>query len=631
MSNVNSLNDIYEKKGEDFVKKLFSLKTVISEKISGASFAFEFDSETNDFKFFKKSDGNPLTKLDRVLMKFYDEPIKYFKKLKETTDVFKDVPNSYRFVFDYFVDKQPNYISYDNLPKNSLVLTHIVEFSDNKKKIIANKKELDDWANTFSVNGPPIIFDGKLTDDAKDKIFQFLRMTKADAIKYFKTTSFTRFLISSLCPDQKKSVLNDDIDKPIDGIIFAFENESEKIFAKLVDPVFVEIISQNKEKTQSNILPVIFGDMIEFMETNRHVWEKYKFEKIDFYDRYLEVMSKLFLLLFKSNTSKYKNVDLNTPRYMNKLGFDVNTDILENVDLIKLFEQHPKTKDLFKVFIALFRKKKKESGQFMSPISVKYQNQIVDDLTNAISSDNAKNESSIPLFSEFYGTNIDLFESQNIDNLLIYVNETVNENLVVESTTPNSIISFWQSALPEKKVYEKNQELKPINIIIGKFQPISNKHIKCAESLLESNGNKTLLIQISSGAKNELFSSDVSESLIKLTVTSKKDLFAGYVVSSSKKLKNLFENVLDKFTVESITVSGKYHEYFKKQIEHSLFEGSFYSIESKKWDDFEIDNLKTSSSTIINSIKENDYKTFRKLCPKETWSMFEKLRDELKN
>jgi len=622
MSNISLLDDIYNKKGEEFIKKLFNLNVTISEKISGATFGFEYNS--GNFNFYKKTSGNPLTKIDRILMKFYEIPINYIKNLPK--DILKDLPVSFRFMFEYFIDNKPNLIAYDNLPKNSLILTHIVDNSNNKKNIIADKESLDFWAKKLNVNPPPIIFQGKLSDEAKDKLFQFLKMTKEQALETFKTTSFTKFLITAVNPKLKKTILNNDLNKIIDGIIFTFENGLEKINAKLIDPVFNELINKNKEKTKTDIIPLIFGDMIEFMEINRSFWEKYEFKKIDFYDRYIEIISKLFIAFYKKYEERYKDFTLTVPDFMKKPGFEINTQLIDNINLLKLFEKSPKSKNLFKIFLALFRKKKRNAEEFMSPVIIKYQNEIVDSLLNIISKNNFKNESSIPIFSEFceiYSNDIELYEDQKIDDL------SINESI----KTPNSIISFWQSIFSKNKSIEKNEKLKPINLLIGKFQPINNKHIDCAKELKKINNYKTFIVQINNDKpkKNQPFNIKLSEELFKKIIDSDdKKIFEGYIISPNNNLKEIIHKLSKNYKIEKICVSEKYKEFIKKQIEYRVFEGTMYYIDTYHWTQKQIDDIDISSSKIIEAIKENDYKTFRKLCPEKIWVNFEQLREEIK-
>ena len=59
-------------------------------------------------------------------------------------------------------------------------------------------------------------------------------------MEVFKSQSFTRYVISVLNPDMRTSALMNDIDKPVEGIVFKFitPGESEVYSARLIDPIF---------------------------------------------------------------------------------------------------------------------------------------------------------------------------------------------------------------------------------------------------------------------------------------------------------------------------------------------------------------------------------------------------------
>ena len=69
MAGINHLYDIYNKKGSDFVSQLFSQFVTINEKMDGSAFSFERDKETGNFKFYRRDQRNPITLVDRTLMK----------------------------------------------------------------------------------------------------------------------------------------------------------------------------------------------------------------------------------------------------------------------------------------------------------------------------------------------------------------------------------------------------------------------------------------------------------------------------------------------------------------------------------------------------------------------------------
>ena len=118
---MKELTNIYKEAGQQFVDDLFKDYLLVTEKLSGSSFSFERHGD--ELRFFKGSNKQPINLVDRTLMMYYESAIQYI--LNKTEGHIKDLPEYWRFCFQYFVNNQPGAIEYDNLPTNNLVLTHI--------------------------------------------------------------------------------------------------------------------------------------------------------------------------------------------------------------------------------------------------------------------------------------------------------------------------------------------------------------------------------------------------------------------------------------------------------------------------------------------------------------------------
>ena len=116
---MEELQKIYKKEGLDFINDLLNDYIVITEKLSGSSFAFEVND--GNINFFKGNSHKPLSLVDRTIMMYYEPAIQHINNSIDT----KNIPNNWRFCFQYFVHNEPGVIEYTILPKNNLVLTHI--------------------------------------------------------------------------------------------------------------------------------------------------------------------------------------------------------------------------------------------------------------------------------------------------------------------------------------------------------------------------------------------------------------------------------------------------------------------------------------------------------------------------
>jgi len=90
MSGIKYLLDIYEKKGKSFIEKLFNKNLTVTENLDGPSFSFEKDFTGDNISFYKKDQDNPITKVDRVLMRYYEKPILYIDSI--SYDVKSKIP-----------------------------------------------------------------------------------------------------------------------------------------------------------------------------------------------------------------------------------------------------------------------------------------------------------------------------------------------------------------------------------------------------------------------------------------------------------------------------------------------------------------------------------------------------------
>ena len=208
MAGIKYLSDIYRKQGKDFLDNLFKRNVVVTEKLNGSSFSFERNLTDGDISFYKRDQLNPITKIDRILMRYYEPPILHINSLSD--EIKNEIPLGWRFGLEYFINTKPVCLSYDRLPKNNLVLTHIMvkdEYGDLERTIV-DKKELDYWANKIEVENPPIIFQGKMNPDQKIKIQEFLSVPFDVLSAQYGTNSFAKYIISVLNPDLKKMTLN---------------------------------------------------------------------------------------------------------------------------------------------------------------------------------------------------------------------------------------------------------------------------------------------------------------------------------------------------------------------------------------------------------------------------------------
>ena len=389
MSGINHLYDIYNKKGQEFIEQLFNTFVTVNEKMDGSAFTFERDKETGKFKFYRRDQRNPITFVDRTLMKYYEKPIQYIESLPP--HILEKIPRGWRFGLEYFANNKPVEIMYDSIPKNHLLLSYVHEYgNDGKiKKTVQDKKELDDWADLLGIDRAPIIFQGYLTDEQKSKITEFLRTPFDQLVERFKTQSFVRFIIGTLNPDLKKTALNEDLDKDVEGIVFRFgdpNKDSEPVLAKMVDPVFTQMAKDKSMKQKENKPSDFLG--LTLMDVMNFILEKgidtFKVEGDSEDERYVSFMGDVFSKFLEEYSDKYKGADFEEPEYLKRDEFRLNKDLIDDRRVLKYVNEDDSFESLFKLMLNSFRKIKSRAGGIITKGMMEQMNLLIRDIKDYI-------------------------------------------------------------------------------------------------------------------------------------------------------------------------------------------------------------------------------------------------------
>lgn len=412
MAGINSLTEIYKKKGKEFIDELFNKYVTVNEKMDGSVFIFERDLN-GEFNFFKRDYRFPITKVDRVLMKYWEKPISYIQSLP--SEVQNQIPIHWRFGFDYFVDNQPLDIQYDNEPKNNLILSY-VQVRNSKGQLIRTidkKTELDKWADLLGVEKPPIIFQGFLNNDQKREIVDFLNTSPEKLKKEFGTHSFIKFLINILNPDLNKSRLNNSLDQPIEGIVFKFgsaDGREENVLAKIVDPMFEQITLEKQAKRgekRSNFGNTSFeyalNDITRFiLDSGISSFDSTGDSKEE---KYISYISDIFVKFLEDPERKriYYGSDLDAPEFLKKDSFKINLDLVKNQETKNMIQKDHGYESLFKMMLNSFRKHRKKEGGLIGKGDLEQINMTISDIDKFLSSKEGGilKESFLPSFSDF--------------------------------------------------------------------------------------------------------------------------------------------------------------------------------------------------------------------------------------
>jgi hypothetical protein len=387
MAGLQHLFDIYSKQGNDFIADLFSKQLIVSEKPDGSVFSAQ-QREDGGMDYFKRDDRQPITKLDRTIMSLYEPPIEYIDKKTKG----KKIPTNLRFGFEYFQNTKPVAISYDRLPKNGLVLTHMKELDEKGKvkKFIDDPKTLNKWAKYFGVEEPFIIFDGKLNQMQIEQLQEFLATPFGDLVEKFKTSSFTKFIVSILNPKLKKTALNNTLEKPIEGLVFKF-NDGEYL-AKVVDPMFTQMardkaLSRANPKETNDEFGLVLYSFISWVEEN-NVFKDFIADGKNEDEKYLDLMTRVAKRFIDENKVFLKGLNIKKPEFAKAPEFALNTKMIRSKEVVDFIKKHREHEEIFKIILSSFRKEKKRKTKRIDENLMKQINSVVKQIKNITTSTN---------------------------------------------------------------------------------------------------------------------------------------------------------------------------------------------------------------------------------------------------
>lgn len=616
MAGLLTLRDIYEKKGKEFIDKLFNNKVLVTEKLRGSTVYIQRNNykgeEDYSLFIYKRDDRSPITKIDKLLMKYYDKAIDHIESLPK--EILMMIPPNWRFKFQYFPNTAPVNIIYDKLPKNHLVLTSILIKNDTGKtiRIIDNPSILNDWSVYLKVQKPPVLFHGNLDAEQKKELVDYIETSSSDLTTKFGTDSFVKFILGILNPKLKSTSLNNDLEKPIDSIVFRFlGNKEEVVSAKIVDPVIKSMHTDKDTSKRSNdIYSIVLLDILEFLEKNPKIITTHILStKPD--ERYIELMSHIFNEYVDENGHKYDDIDFQVPEFAQKKDFDLNINLVTNQKTKDYLEKSDAYKTLFKIFISTFRKRRRKTGTIITKPITTLLNRIIIDIKKY----------TVPVITESTFKTYSEYLNMKMYNESIYFDEDETIELITEDISSDELIT------EEIKMEHFNTGKKEVNIVVGRYQPFTIGHLKVAKKLYDKN-KKPVVIVVIRGKKSdpirrpfdEVFQHKMFKQIVK-----KYSYIEDYIIlEGSAAINFVWDNLRPKYEPIMWGMGVDRQESFSKQ-------ATDYQKEINLHKDFKVfpiarDDDNVSATIVRQAILNNDKNTYEKMVPKEIHNMFGEMK-----
>ena len=391
----------------------------------------------------------PINLIDRTIMVYYEKPINFIKSV--TSKNLSSIPEDWKFCFQYFVNTNPGIITYDRLPKNNLVLTHIKVMTPAGKvtKVIEDPRVIRDWANALGVTPLLPLFKGYLTEDQKKKIKEFLETPKEDHAEIFSTNSFAEYLLRILNPNIQSTTLQNDLKKPIESIVFKFYKSGTKqvIAAKLIDPYTINLMKEKEpidmRKAPADINEIILLDLLAFIEERGIKKHEILGDGEDM--RYIELVSNIFNDYVTKRGKDIAKIDIEKADFAKGKEFDLNVELIPSQRTKDILNSNPKLKDLFKIILGSLKKKRKNAGNIMTPSVIEDFNKMVDKVTDVIQT---KDDGKFKTFDDYLkikSTNESLLpnaEELLIEDKVLDYNNFINLGKVIVEEKGKTLIIY---------------------------------------------------------------------------------------------------------------------------------------------------------------------------------------------
>ena len=163
---LNTLAMTLKKRGSEYVNQFLSENIIITEKLD--TYRILFEKVNGELKFFKK-DNTELNLIERVLTNVWEDAIIELSIILAEAEI----PEGLRFGVAYTPVNKPIRLMYQDLPK--YVLTDVTKRHGVSNKVLESfdYDEVMHWATEFKLGRPPVIFEGKLSEDQKRKLIDY--------------------------------------------------------------------------------------------------------------------------------------------------------------------------------------------------------------------------------------------------------------------------------------------------------------------------------------------------------------------------------------------------------------------------------------------------------------------------
>jgi hypothetical protein len=585
---LNTLAMALKKRGPEYVNQFLSENIIITEKLD--TYRILFEKVNGELKFFKK-DNTELNLIERVLTNVWEDAIIELSIILAEAEI----PEGLRFGVAYTPVNKPIRLMYEDLPK--YVLTDVTKRHETSNKVLESYdySEVMHWATEFKLGRPPIIFEGKLSEDQKRKLIDY------GSGKYDEDDKLQNIF-------ENGSYSNADI---IEGIII--KNDNQLIQIESYEFGLLNEAYQRVENSR-DFYDLTLLRINSFMET-------YSFpllEQKDSDEAYLAVVCDIFNKYCKSgNISEDLDPNYLTPPSYGYSG-NLNLLLFKNKETIEILEEGDKIHEaIFKIMLSSFRKYKRPLGLL--------------------------NESDIQRFNAFV-----YFINEKTHGPNLGEPPSLEPQLLNENRSNNIVVGEMQ-----RRIKTDVDNMRVISSVQKAFSPVSPQKIKGKEkcvvyimdpqplttSQLDNIRNISkmwkapVILSFVQGKRREEgnnfhLSDNLKSAQLESLADDNRELIPAFFSLGSWDIVEVFEFCRPKYEpIAIITDEDKKSElviqlYFEEEVM-----GKRLDVER----DFNIGEMKNSDQLpAFRAIEDRKYVSFKDLTPSSIWGLFDSMVSEYK-
>ena len=583
---LNTLAKTLEKRGLEYVDKFLSEEVTITEKLD--TYRILFENVNGELKFFKK-DNTELSLLERVLTNIWEDAIIELSIILNE----QEVPEGFSFGVAYTPVNKPIRLMYEKLPK--YILTDVTKRDPETKKVLESYDydEVTEWAAKLKLGRPPVIFEGKLGQENKERLIEYAKGNYDidERIEQILGKSYSEAPI-------------------IEGIIIKGENNQ----VCQIESYEFELLNEEYQRKENSRE---FYDLT-LLRINSFM-DGYRFPKLNEGDSetmYLGLICDIFNSYCKAGLI---SEDLD-PNYLNPPSFGysgkLNVLLLENKETISILKEGSDIHDaVFKIMLSSFRKYKKPYG-LLNEKAVEKFNTYVYFINEATKGEPLPKIPKVQMLTEA--------QSENI------VVKEVEDRIRTDVDNMRVISSVQKAFNPVAPKVVKGKEKCVVYVIDA--QPLTSDVKVNIESLSKLWKAPVILAFVKGGRRVEGKDFHLSDEIKRAQLESFSDdhqkLVPAFFSLDSWDLVELFEYCRPKFEpIAVITDKDKKSEFVLQLYFEEEVMGGRIGVER----DFNIGEMENRSSlTGFRAIEDGLFYSFKEVTPQAVWGLFDLMVSEYK-